>query len=88
MKKQLVAYLLLVAAMGYTQLQVRDTQNKLTTSEKSSINQRVITVTQRCELTKLLLNDLPARNSAPLAASLAGCEHQLKIVKGIASHTP
>jgi hypothetical protein len=59
--------------------------NSVTTYE--SAKARVITVTQRCELTGLILGVVirdDHRRAGPFEKSLAGCEHQLKEVKAIA----
>jgi hypothetical protein len=83
--KPIVAYLLLVAALAFNFVRVQQTQSQLQAAVSRDDHQRVVTVTQRCDLTNLLAKALPPKNAAALHASYLGCEQQLVIVKKIAA---
>ena len=74
--------------------QIRATQGRLLISEKASTATRVVTVTQRCELTRLVLDSQVNQGHATstvvdaLKVSYAGCEKQLAQVIRINAATP
>ena len=73
---------------------IRATQHQLLVSEKASTKTRITTVTQRCELTQLVLDSQVNQGHVTstvvrrLLASLAGCEKQLAQVIKINAQTP
>lgn len=79
-------------ALHRTQRALEATQSLLLTSQKASTETRITTVTQRCEFTKLVVDELvrraPQIDAAPFARSYEGCERQLAKVKQINATTP
>lgn len=71
---------------------VKTVQHVLSVSQKASTHTRVSTVTQRCDLTRLILRVLArvhdAPDAAPFRVSYATCIAQLKQVKLIDARTP
>lgn len=90
---QYVALFVVVGLIGLTGLglAVDHLANRLSQTERESTQQRVVTVTQRCDLTdkilEVLVKDDPTRVAA-FHVSYAACEKQLRIVKRIAAHAP
>lgn len=68
------------------------TQGELVSSQKESTETRIVTVTQRCNFTRLVIEELerraPPADLARFQLSYAGCEEQLAKVKRINSKTP
>lgn len=74
-----------------TQHSLGKTQHSFAVTQKESTATRVTTVSQRCELTELIL-ERPGESATPrgarLKASHSGCEKQLRHVKEINARTP
>jgi hypothetical protein len=79
------------AHLKATQNELLATQHALAVSQKKSTETRIVTVTQRCQLTKLILDVLVRQDpvvAGAFQASYAGCEKQLAEVKSINAHAP
>lgn len=81
------------AYLGFSSFtRVSTLQRQLLVSQKASTKTRVGTVTQRCELTQLILGVLvrvhDRQDAAPFQASYRICMKQLATVKAINAHTP
>jgi hypothetical protein len=80
----LAAYLLLVFALALSFAHIVSLTQTLQTQQETNLKSRVVTVTQRCQLTQLVAEAL--KNDKPiylkLEASYNGCLVQLKKVEG------
>jgi hypothetical protein len=80
------------AELRATQKALSSTQALLLRSNKESTETRITTVTQRCNFTKLVIDELvlraPRLDSAKFEQSYRGCEKQLAKVKEINARTP
>lgn len=78
--------------LAQTQRTLVHTQYEFAISQKASTQTRIATVTQRCELTRLILGVLvrvhDGVDAAPFQASEATCLKQLASVKAINAATP
>ncbi len=75
-----------------TQRTLAATQTLLLRSNKESTATRITTVTQRCDFTKLVIDELvlraPPSDLAKFRRSYEGCEQQLAHVEAINARTP
>ena len=82
--KQLVGYLILVTAVVVAFGIIVHVDNQLQASIRSNLKSRIVTVTQRCNLTKLSADAFKSDNPAnyqKFIVSWRGCEAQLAQVK-------
>lgn len=80
------------ASLHTTQMALEATQTRMGVSQKQSTETRITTVTQRCQFTKLVVDELvlraPTIDAAPFERSYRGCQRQLAKVKQINAATP
>lgn len=85
------AVLVLMAVVAYAFVRVDEAAHSQAVIQKASTKTRVSTVSQRCDLTNLMLTGFIPRGpwvTAKLTKSLAGCRKQLATVKAINANTP